>query len=85
MLQLETRPLILANLRRKDFRRFKEACIPYSGTTGFCDPDLYRGNVAPYIASFASEFLRAVKALRWKDFEVELEAHQVTVRRRRKS
>lgn len=77
----KTDTMILANLKPHDFKRLAQHHIPYSGSTGPCDPSLYKGNVAPYVASFIEELMPAIKALRWHDVSVEREHGQWIVRR----
>ncbi len=67
--------LILANLTKCDFDHFYDARIPYSGEAA--DPHFDRdprpwGKRAPYIATFLGELPRAVKAMKWEKFSVEI-------------
>ena len=77
---MNTRTLILANLTRQDFEHFSNAKITYTGTAadprfGNSDPRPW-GKHAPYIATYIGELLRAVKAMKWDSFSVEIIAGQ---------
>lgn len=69
--------LILAGLTKRDFERFNRAKIPCSGQVG--DPRYDKdptpwGAHAPYIATWQRELGKAMKAMRWPRYYVELDA-----------
>jgi hypothetical protein len=76
--------LILANLTQKEYRRFQNARLMYSGSTGEnANPKLYNG-IAPYIATFLFNLKKVKKALRWKHPRLNLRGNQWILKRRRR-
>lgn len=55
----------------------------YSGSTGNCDPGVYKSRYAPYMASFVSEFWRAIIVLEWKTVEVQHKKNEWVIRNAR--
>lgn len=75
------RALILANLSKRDYKRFQKAKITYSGATGIgALPEDYNG-IAPYIATYDGMFFDAVRAMKWSKFLLEITKHQILARR----
>lgn len=73
--------VILANLTPAEYARFGKARVGYSGSTGAdADPASY-GGYGPYIATYSSELRMAIKALRWRHFEVTTSRTQWIVRK----
>jgi hypothetical protein len=75
-----TEPLLLVHLTPEDYKRFHEARVPYSGSTGpYARPEDYHG-LAPYVATFFGELARSVVAMRWHHFTVSKRGGQWIVR-----
>lgn len=66
------RSMIVAYLTPEEYRRFEEAHIPRSGSTGAGAKPKDYGGLAPYIATFRNEFDRAIEVLGWKKISLEV-------------
>jgi hypothetical protein len=75
----DVRPLIIQGMTKEDFERFHEHHVPYSGSTG-PDPDKNGYPEGSMLATFMSQFGRAIKALRWKDVSISIKGDDFIVK-----
>lgn len=74
--------LILTDLTEFDFQFFHAARCLYSGSTGYVLGDFNYPHTS-YIATYMSEFAKAVYAMRWAQVDVTITPHVVYARARR--